>query len=162
MELLKQYIGNSSTRGVSAGGWPSPLVFRSTRPNLAIFDPRLSLFTLFSFSPRTHQRVYSSYWKKGNYALFVMLLFRPWYGSDIPDFLESTIAVNRGLLTEEVAWRLLYSEFLRWRSEDIEKVAGPYFRSDGSVPEEPSFNTWDWWACLIHSRLRTLRLCHAM
>jgi hypothetical protein len=102
--------------------------------------------------------------EKGTYALFVQLLFRPWRGVELPDFVTNVLSTKPPLLTEEQTWEALYQDFLQWREVSIEDVAKPYFRRDAPVLQEPAFNSSEWWACLTAARCckhsKTLSFCY--
>ena len=63
--------------------------------------------------------------EKGKYALFAMLLFRPWRGLRIPDFLQKALCNHSGVAVA-TAWQVVHREYERWRSDDIDKIAQPY------------------------------------
>ena len=81
--------------------------------------------------------------RRGKYALFLMLLFRPF--RYIPDALQvwcpvwrpsgGTQGTARGI--SDTVWLGLYEEFLRWRREDIAALAEPYFRRTTPLEARP-------------------------
>ena len=93
--------------------------------------------------------------EKGKYALFVMLLFRPWRGVHVPDFLDNVLYSSSGMPLQ-VAWHKIHDEFIRWRRDEIDKVAQPYLQRELPIEAQPSFNSRDWWACMTALRLRNL------
>ena len=48
---------------------------------------------------------------KGRFALFAMLLFRPWRGHDETDFLSEALTHGAHPLTEAETWEVLYQMF---------------------------------------------------
>ena len=96
--------------------------------------------------------------EKGKYALFVMLLFRPWRGVHVPDFLHRVLCGGSGMPLP-VAWRLIYAEYMRWRRDDIDNVAQPYLQRASPVGAQPPYDSRDWWACMTALRLRNLDIC---
>ena len=93
--------------------------------------------------------------EKGKYALFVMLLFRPWRGVHVPDFLGDVLYSSSGMPLH-VAWHKIHDEFIRWRRDDIDKVAQPYLQRASPIEAQPPYNSRDWWACMTALRLRNL------
>ena len=89
--------------------------------------------------------------EKRNYALIMMMLFRPHrsYGQDI-----LAKADLREDVSEDVAFGLLWGEFVKWRA-GIYETAKPYFERSGSAPpKRVEFESAEWWACVIYERLR--------
>ena len=91
----------------------------------------------------------------GIYALFVMLLFRPWRGQQVPDFLERALCHGSGMPIT-VAWQRLATEYRRWRRDEIDAVAQPYLDRASPVDRQPPFDSREWWACMTALRLRNL------
>ena len=94
----------------------------------------------------------------------MMMLFRPWR------HLEQTVLkdwMGDSVLTHiDAAWEALFTEFLRWRKEDIIDVASPYFNRAAPFQERslrPLFEKdgSDWWPCLIYPRLLNMELALA-
>ena len=94
--------------------------------------------------------------EKGYYALFLMVLFRPHRSPE--EFLEQrtdTVSSSQNITPPtsiDAAWGPVHEEFNRWRKA-IHKLVEPYNRCQPAVPQ-PSFNTPEWWACLIDEKLR--------
>ena len=68
----------------------------------------------------------------------------------------------KGTEKEETRWDAVYSEFMRWRTFDIDAVAAPHLRKDKSdaLPHPMLHGNIDdtrrqaWWACLVSEKLR--------
>ena len=58
----------------------------------------------------------------------------------------------------DVVWLAVYDEFLRWRLDEIHKIAEPHFQSTGPFMATPQYDTQTWWACIIYLRLSKLEL----
>ena len=86
---------------------------------------------------------------KGQYAFLMMLLFRAHREtSDIVQavFSHDAAPFNTSSTDMNERWRLLFQEFERWRSEEIDSVAAPYFqRHRSETLITPVFNSRDWW-----------------
>ena len=68
-------------------------------------------------------------------------------------------AVSMVSVEVDVFWERVYAEYVRWRSNDVDAVAGKYLdRKSASPLSMPLFDTPEWWACMIHLRLRNLDL----
>ena len=96
--------------------------------------------------------------ERGHYALFIMLLFRPWRGYHCADFLSNLLVGHSSPLLDAVAWDLVWNDFKKWREDDIDAVAKTYFDRSLPVSDPPAFDTREWWSCLISTRLRNLEL----
>ena len=84
---------------------------------------------------------------KGQYALFVMFLFRPWRhpSSAVKMWLEKgqCLRLAEGPYSSDTVWTSLYEEYLRWYTVDVETIATPYFRCEGETLPAPLFDTKD-------------------
>ena len=100
--------------------------------------------------------------QRGKYALFLMLLFRPWRdkGTALQSWLQDHLPVLRGTdaHTSDAVWLAIYAEYMRWRRDDLSLRAQPFFRRDGIARAEPTYDTEEWWACAIYSRLNNMEL----
>ena len=71
---------------------------------------------------------------RGLFALFLMLLFRPWRSLDVAlrDWLRAHLrpSVPMGHFTADEVWLSVYAEYVRWRRDDVEVRAQPYFLRD--------------------------------
>ena len=111
----------------------------------------------------------SSIQAKGEYALFAMLLFRPWRGLTEIDFLASLLAHCTPESTSIEMWEVIYDAYQHWRAA-LDSVATPFLRrSAGAAPVPlrsegssdsgmPPFGTEQWWACVTSCKLRNLDL----
>ena len=75
----------------------------------------------------------SSASERGRYALFRMLLFRPWRGVDRVDFVER-VAFEGG---EAAVWEKLYAEYQTWRRSEANEIAAPCSCQSGAFPTAP-------------------------
>ena len=103
----------------------------------------------------------SSWEEKGQYALFLLWLFRPHRGprdlvpgvdadDSTPCFMEGAdIGANR-----EKLWQTIYEEFCRWRRVDVHEVAASCQKRVADGQDRPAFDTPAWWACLVEEKLR--------
>ena len=103
--------------------------------------------------PRT-PTVSSSSEEKGRFALFMMLLFKPWRGYEEVDFLDRVL--NRGAMrrTESEMWDLLSEAYTSWRAR-MKVVATEVRRGQG---EKPAFDTPEWWDAVSYPCVRDLEL----
>ena len=106
--------------------------------------------------------------EKVKFALFAMLLFRPWrWEEDCPDILwRSSSTLRLGLsagATPETkqaalqkAQQEIWDEFVRWEQEDVDTRADPAHL----IPQDlgNKLDSEVWWAALTKPRLRML--CH--
>jgi len=104
--------------------------------------------------------------EKGDYALFLTLLFRT--HRDILQIaspykhVDPTAKKFSKKAATEATWLAIYEEFLRWRSVEIDAVAAPFLNKTQASPlpeprlcsdrDGPARRTW--WACLIAEKLR--------
>ena len=87
---------------------------------------------------------------RGAYALFMMLLFRHWRGVDRIDFISSTLSSSPSNASRDDRWKNLYATYLRWRKNEVDDIAAPFFnRGVGAPLTTPAFDTAQWWACVI-------------
>ena len=110
--------------------------------------------------------------EKGEFALFVMLLLRPYrcFETEILEEARRKIP-NRRLSDADAHWMALHESYLTWRS-DVEVVAKPLWSkgcssalapgppmlavdAESSGPPSP---TSTWWACAIYAKLRNFDL----
>ena len=92
-------------------------------------------------------------YEKGMYGLWLMLLFRPHRRVD--GLIGFVIGKNDVRGSDDDVWDAVSKEFRRWRREDIDHVAAPYFeKTSTSRGTSPRFDSPEWWACLISERLR--------
>ena len=148
-----------------------PLIDEETKHRMCRYDHYRELRlhkpwrvpVLFGKMPATPTSTSSSE-ERGRYAVFMMMLFRPWR------HLEQTVLkdwMGDSVLTHiDAAWEALFTEFLRWRKEDIIDVASPYFNRAAPFQERslrPLFEKdgSDWWPCLIYPRLLNMELALA-
>ena len=95
--------------------------------------------------------------EKGYYALFMMFLFRP--HRDVADFFPGSLVTSSNQSGEAISmdnvWNAVFQEFTRWRTTEIDSIARPYLNRQESEQQRPapSFNTPDWWACVISEKL---------
>ena len=93
---------------------------------------------------------------KGLYALFVMLLFRPF--RNVVDLFPVRETHTDAELPDS-AWMALFTEYQRWRDVEVDSVAQPYLNRSAAHPMgTPEFGSKDWWACMVALRLRNLEL----
>ena len=102
----------------------------------------------------------SSSEEKGKSALFFMLLFRSWRGTDMVDFVAAFDGAYGAEATESEKWDTIYHQYVHWRRVEIEQVAAKYLPQLGTTQPlaKPAFNSRDWWACMVWLRLRNLEL----
>ena len=58
---------------------------------------------------------------------------------------------QQGDMKECAAWEAAYTEFIRWRSEEIYPIADRY---KSGVHAAPAFGSIDWWVCMVAERLQ--------
>jgi hypothetical protein len=83
--------------------------------------------------------------EKGKYALFIMMLFRPWrsvYGA-LTDWMGSPGLLRRRAQAD--VWLALYDAYTTW-SQWLTSATTCYCTPPGKPT--PAFNTADWWACM--------------
>ena len=110
--------------------------------------------------------------EKGEFALFVMLLLRPYRYFETEILEEARRNILKGSLSDADAhWMALYESYLKWRS-DVEAVArplwskgcssalapGPPILAADSESSSPPSSTSTWWACAIYAKLRNFDL----
>ena len=63
----------------------------------------------------------------GRYALFLMMLFRPWRSpfSDVSSWLNNFDGEENQ--DADSYWMAIYDEYVRWRTEEIVEIAEPFF-----------------------------------
>ena len=102
--------------------------------------------------------------EKGMYALYMMMLFRPWRRPSAAlrtwlGDLQAESAHERP--SADQVWTKLFEEFLQWR-QHIKEVAAPYFRrywpQDAPGLDRPPHDTSEYWACMVYLRLSNLEL----
>lgn len=93
---------------------------------------------------------------RGKYALFLMMLFRPWRRPDA-DVVAWAGPCALSLTCIEDFWDALFVGFLQWRREVIDK-ASPFFCRDNPSKPDPPFNTENWWTCMTYLRLLNMEL----
>ena len=97
--------------------------------------------------------------EKGSYALFIMLLFRPWRGVDRNDFVRSALLHCASENATAGVWENLYAEYERWRRVEVDAVGAPFLSRLGNTSlAEPEFNSAEWWACMLSLKLRNVDL----
>ena len=95
--------------------------------------------------------------EKGEFAMFVFLLFRP--HRPFADLLRPALGASSFGLERDVALERLYVEYQRWRGDEIDAVVAPYLdRCPGAPLDPPAFGSSEWWACMVALRLRNLDL----
>ena len=94
--------------------------------------------------------------ERGRFAIFMMMLFRPWRDSDEAVDRWSGGSLAAGKIDE--VWDKLFLEYLRWRREEIIEPAWPFFRRDVPHASPPAYGTEEWWACMVFTRLLHLEL----
>jgi hypothetical protein len=115
--------------------------------------------------PRIHDK--STVREKGEFALFVMLLLRPYRSFKKEVLEEAQTKVLKGSLCDADAhWIALYESYLTWRRH-IEHIAKPLWQNGTSstlAPGPPTLtadsesSASKWWACAIYSKLRNFDL----
>ena len=90
--------------------------------------------------------------QSGRYALFAMLLFRPWRNTRAALSLWSGLTTCRGISTDEI-WAALAAEYISWRDRLQSEYAAAC--EGGEVPQ---YNTADWWRLLTYEKLRNFEL----
>jgi len=96
--------------------------------------------------------------EKGRFAIFMMMLFRPW--RDLDNIVSSWMGSHVRASGIEVAWGALYSRFREWR-EAVIKIATPYYNPNDLHHLKPPFDSDDWWDCLVFPRLQNMELALA-
>jgi hypothetical protein len=120
--------------------------------------------------PRIHDE--STFREKGEFALFVMLLFRPYRCFKTEVLEEAQKKVAKGSPSDADAhWTAIYEFYLTWR-RDIDSIAKPLWQNGSSstlAPGPPTLTAASelsgplatvskWWACAIYSKLRNFDL----
>ena len=98
---------------------------------------------------------------KGRYALFAMLLLRPWRQQYIA--IQSWIGAPSHLqnLSQDSMWLALHDAYRNWRSE-LSKSAAPYFSRDPKTwLPAPHFGTQEWWNCRVYTIVENMDLAFA-
>ena len=150
-------LRSQSCRDLS--GQRSPLHDPSTGEILRLYDhyrelrthtpwrvPELSGYT----PPRCHD--VNAPEQSGRYALFAMLIFRPWRNTRAALSLWSGLTTCRGISTDEI-WAALAAEYISWRDRLQSEYAAAC--EGGEVPQ---YNTADWWRLLTYEKLRNFEL----
>ena len=120
--------------------------------------------------PRLHEE--STQRQKGEFALFVMLLLRPYrsFHKEVLEEAQKHILKER-LSDADAHWTALYDSYLTWR-RGIESIAMPLWQDGTSTPLAPGppalptaaessaspSSTTRWWACAIYAKLRNFDL----
>jgi hypothetical protein len=120
--------------------------------------------------PRVHKE--STQRQKGEFALFVMLLLRPYrsFHKEILEEAQKHILKER-LSDADAHWTALYESYLTWR-RGIESIALPLWHDGTSAPLAPGppalpmaaessaslCSVTRWWACAIYAKLRNFDL----
>ena len=96
--------------------------------------------------------------ERGRYAIFMMMLSRPWRDPAATVDQWSRVILPAGKI--DAVWDSLFMEYLRWRREENIEVAWPYFRRNDVTHETPDYgkNPKEWWACLVFTRLLHMEL----
>ena len=89
---------------------------------------------------------------RGRYALFVMLLFRPWRNTRVAVGQWSGIQTNQGINADDI-WLSLHGEYTRWR-QTLQQRATDVLQGPGP----PRYNTQAWWDALVYEKLRNFEL----
>ena len=87
--------------------------------------------------------------EKFNYAAFMLFLFRPWRR---PAKDMATWAPRPPNSVTDDMHAGIYAEYIRW-SAHVEDQAKPYYTGAFTRDSWPSYNTADWWACMVYPRL---------
>ena len=111
---------------------------------------------LYGRLPRTPDES-STNSEKCCYGLFLMLLFRS--HRSVEQLLNWSVGPTSvypsPIGTIDEAWQNIYTEFQRWKTEDVDRIALPYFkRNENCERPRPLFDSLDWWACMISEKLR--------
>ena len=106
---------------------------------------------LLGFRPPAVPHAEATPEERGRYGLVLQLLFRPHRSFALLAELAIGAGTPRGDMKECDAWEAVYTEFVRWRSEEVYPVADRY--KSGTHPK-PAFDSADWWACMIAERLQ--------
>lgn len=88
----------------------------------------------------------------GRYALYVMLLFRPWRNTRAALAKWSGITTRQGATTDNV-WGTLHGEYIRWQQELRTKASAGL-----ALVDPPPFNSELWWCVLTYQKLRNFEL----
>ena len=98
---------------------------------------------------------------KGTYALFCMVLLRPW--RDIFLAIQSWIGAPSQFRnhSRDCMWIALYDAYVKWRSE-LFTSAAPYFSGDSRTwLPAPSFCSDHWWVCVVHRIVESMDMALA-
>ena len=93
---------------------------------------------------------------RGKYALFLMMLFRPWRRPQQDVVSWAGPSAHSASCVEDF-WDALFVSFLQWRREVI-VAASPFFDRASPPKVEPQFNTETWWSCMTYLRLLNMEL----
>ena len=103
----------------------------------------------------------NSFEEKGAYALFSMLLLRPWRCPYLA--IKSWIGDPksfRGIMQENV-WLALYDAYSKWR-EQLKITTAPFFsRNPNNWMPAPPFGTELWWNCRVHTIVENMDMAFA-
>ena len=102
--------------------------------------------------------------EKGAYAIFMMMLFRPWRKPG--DALRMWLGIDPNSTAPfrdmDEIYLALFQEFERWFREDICAVAKPYWSGNVRKCEWPLYSNdgskQQWWKCLIYDKVRNLEM----
>jgi hypothetical protein len=87
--------------------------------------------------------------ERGFYATFLMLLFRQ--HREFQDIVRMAMGSVQQASSVDDAWRMMQTEYQRWREFDVSAKAAEYKNND---PKISDFFSEGWWACLIEEKLR--------
>ena len=98
---------------------------------------------------------------KGKYALFAMMLLRPW--RDLFLAIQSWIGPPRPHQTSspKAIWMAVYDAYVVWRNQ-LEKSVAPYFsREKNSWLPAPRYDAPEWWDCRVHQIVENMDMALA-
>ena len=87
---------------------------------------------------------------RGRFALFMMMMFRPWRELDATVALWARDAWHSAQC--DAIWEALFAEFVRWRGRLIAD-AFPYYAAGLPHLPAPVYNSKAWWTCLTYPKL---------
>ena len=90
--------------------------------------------------------------RRGRYALYVMLLFRPWRSTRVALATWTGFNSSAGVCEDDI-WKSIDDEHSRWRLALSRSAAEARASS-----EEPLYNSPAWWAILTYEKLRNMEL----
>ena len=100
--------------------------------------------------------------EKGTYALFSMLLLRPWRDPFLA--IRSWLGSPTELVydSKDSLWIALYDSYTTWRGNLSKSVAAYFSRDARTWLPAPAYDTLHWWNCRVHNILENMDLAFSI